>query len=70
MLLQNNYDNVSEVQAAILEPQGNLSVFSKAENKPVTLKDLNIQSDNQRITLPLIMDGNIESVNKVGIQLC
>lgn len=63
LLRQKGYDKVSDVQTAVFEPEGNLSVFPKAENKPVTLKDLNIMASNQRITLPLILDGSIEYVN-------
>jgi len=63
LLRQQGYDKVSEVQTAVFEPQGTLSVFPKAENKPVTLKDLNLQSSNERITLPLILDGSIAYTN-------
>lgn len=63
LLRERGYDKVSDIQTAIFEPQGSLSVFPKAENKPVTLKDLNISSSNERITLPLIIDGSIEKVN-------
>lgn len=63
LLRQQGYDKVSDVQTAIFEPQGNLSVFPKAENKPVTLKDLNIKTQNERITLPLVFDGSIAYAN-------
>lgn len=38
-------------------------MFPKAENKPVTLKDLNIKSQNEYITVPLIIDGSIAYAN-------
>ena len=62
------YDKVSDIQTAVLEPQGNISVFPKAENKPVTLKDMNIISENKPITLPLILDGRIiqDNLRHVG----
>lgn len=63
LLRQQGYDKVSDVETAVLEPQGYLSVFPKAENKPVTLKDLNIQAANKPITLPLILDGSIAHAN-------
>lgn len=68
LLRQQGYDKVSDIQTAVFEPQGELSVFPKAENKPVTLKDLNIQSQDQRITLPLILDGGIlnENLRHIG----
>jgi uncharacterized membrane protein YcaP (DUF421 family) len=63
LLRQQGYDKVSDVQTAVFEPQGNLSVFPKAENKPVTLKDLNIKTQNEPITIPLILDGGIAYSN-------
>ncbi|MBV7274268.1 DUF421 domain-containing protein [Clostridiaceae bacterium UIB06] len=68
LLRQQGYDKVSDVETAFFEPQGNLSVFPKAENKPVTLKDLNIQAANNPITLPLIIDGSIDYVNLKHIE--
>jgi len=68
LLRQQGYDKVSDVQTAVFEPQGNLSVFPKGESKPVTLKDLNIPSSNEPITLPLIFDGSIayENLRHIG----
>lgn len=56
---QQGYDSVMDIHTAIMEPQGNLSVFPKGENKPVQLKDLKITPDAEGITIPLIMDGSI-----------
>jgi uncharacterized membrane protein YcaP (DUF421 family) len=63
LLRQQGYDRVSEVQAAIFEPQGSLSVFPKAENKPVTLKDMKIPPQNVPVSLPLILDGKVIKEN-------
>ena len=41
LLRQQGYDKISDLDKVIMEPQGNISVFPKKENKPVTLKDLN-----------------------------
>lgn len=69
LLRQHGYDKVSDIQTAVFEPQGNISVFPKAENNPVTLKDLNIASSNKTLTLPIIQDGgiiqsNLKHINK------
>lgn len=69
LLRQQGYDKMSDLDTIIMEPQGNISAFPKAENKPVTLKDLNIIDNIQGITIPLIMDGdilytNIKHINK------
>lgn len=59
LLRQQGYDSVMDIHSAIMEPQGNLSVFPKGKNKPVQLKDLKIAPGTEGITIPLIMDGNI-----------
>lgn len=69
LLRQQGYERLSDVQTAILEPQGNLSVFPKAEKKQVTLQDLNISVTKSPISLPLILDGSIvrENLKYIGM---
>jgi uncharacterized membrane protein YcaP (DUF421 family) len=68
LLRQQGYDKVSDIQTAIFEPQGEISVFPKSENKTITLKDMNISSNNKGITMPLIIDGKIvmENLKHIG----
>ena len=68
LLRQKGYDKISDLDTVIMEPQGNISVFPKFENKPVTLKDINLRKYTQGITIPLIMDGNIIYSNLKHIQ--
>jgi uncharacterized membrane protein YcaP (DUF421 family) len=68
LLRQQGYDKISDLDTVIMEPQGNISVFPKSENKPVTLKDLNIQTSTEGITIPLIMDGDILYNNLIHIK--
>jgi uncharacterized membrane protein YcaP (DUF421 family) len=68
LLRQQGYDKLSDLDTVVMEPQGNISVFPKAENKPVTLKDINIKTNTQGITIPLIMDGDIIYSNLKHIQ--
>ncbi|KAJ49807.1 uncharacterized membrane protein YcaP (DUF421 family) [Clostridium tetanomorphum] len=63
LIRQQGYDKISDLDTVIMEPQGNISVFPKSENRPVTLKDLNIKTYEQGITIPLIMDGDILYTN-------
>lgn len=63
LLRQQGYDKMSELDTIIMEPQGNISAFPKAENKQVTIKDLKLKPNSQGITIPLIMDGNIIEQN-------
>jgi uncharacterized membrane protein YcaP (DUF421 family) len=68
LIRQKGYDKISDLDTVVMEPQGNISIFPKAENKPVTLKDINIKTSTQGITIPLIMDGNIIYSNLNHIQ--
>lgn len=69
LLRQQGYDKMSDLDTIIMEPEGNVSIFPKAENKQVTLKDLKIKPSNKGLTIPLIMDGriieeNLKHINK------
>jgi uncharacterized membrane protein YcaP (DUF421 family) len=50
---------LTDVEAAILEPDGKLSVLKKTGLEAVTAKDLNINSSKSGITLELILNGKI-----------
>jgi len=63
MLRQKNFFNVSDVEYAILESNGQLSVLAKAEKRPVALVDLDIQSKYMGIPKDLVIDGNILEKN-------
>ncbi|WP_274433065.1 DUF421 domain-containing protein [Alicyclobacillus sp. ALC3] len=49
--------NVADVEFAILETSGKLSVFPKAEKRPVTPEDLGRAVRHDSVPLPLIVDG-------------
>lgn len=63
LLRLQGYANVSDVEFAIIEPDGNLSVIPASQNRPVTPNDLNINTKYEGITLPLIIDGEIQYNN-------
>lgn len=58
-----NVDDISRVNYAILEQNGQLSVFLKGEHQPITPNDLNIQNDDCGIGHAIIVDGNINESN-------
>lgn len=68
LIRQQGYDKISDLDTVVMEPQGNISIFPKAENKLVTLKDINKKTYTKGITIPLIMDGNIIYSNLKHIQ--
>jgi uncharacterized membrane protein YcaP (DUF421 family) len=69
LLREKNIFDPTQVEYAIMEPDGNLSVLPKAEYQPATPKDLNIPVQLAGITTELIMDGilleqNLKQRNK------
>ncbi|MGB9780370.1 DUF421 domain-containing protein [Caldanaerobacter sp.] len=65
------YPNVADVEYAILETNGSLSVIPKSDKRPVTPKDLNITPQYEGLPLPIIIDGRImhQNMQKAGIDL-
>jgi len=63
--------NVDDVEFAILETNGHLSVIPKSQKRPVTASDLNIPTKYEGIPYTLIMDGHImhENLKKVSLDL-
>ncbi len=53
--------NVADVELAVLETSGQLSVFPRPEARPLTAADLGIPAREDGIPLPLIVDGNVVS---------
>jgi uncharacterized membrane protein YcaP (DUF421 family) len=51
--------NVSDVEFAVLEPNGTLNVLLKKENQPLTPKDLGLKVGQEKETQTVIMDGKI-----------
>jgi uncharacterized membrane protein YcaP (DUF421 family) len=70
-LRSQNIANIDDVEFAILETNGNLSVFPKVDKKVPTLEDLNIQGKPESIPVTLIMDGQImyKNLKKAGQDL-
>ncbi len=51
--------SISDVQTAVLETNGTLSVFPRAEARPVTPKDLGIAPEDEQLPIILIADGDL-----------
>lgn len=58
-----NYFDISEINYAILEVNGKLSVLPKADYKNPTLKDLNIKTEKTQLSANVIIDGNLMEEN-------
>ena len=59
LLRQKNVFNIADVEFAMLEPKGDLSVLLKKENRPLSPKDLNLQVASDKVPQTIIMDGTI-----------
>lgn len=55
--------NFNDVEFAILEPHGQLSVLKKSQNLPVTPKDLQLSTGYQGMATELIKDGEVLEQN-------
>lgn len=58
-LREKNIFRVADVEFAIIEPTGAISVLPKTENQPLTAKDLNIKLAPKKEVQTVIMDGKI-----------
>lgn len=63
-LREKDIARVQDVEFAILEPSGKLSVFPRAEKEPVTKEDLfGDRVQYSGVPLPVILDGKVEDEN-------
>ena len=58
-LRQKDVFDITEVEFAILEPNGDLSVLKKSQYNTVTTKDLNIPTSYKGLMTELILNGQI-----------
>lgn len=68
LLRQKNVFKTADVEFAVLEPKGDLSVLLKKELQPLTPKDLNIAVAPEKETQTVIMDGKVlnDSLTSAG----
>lgn len=61
--------DISEVNFAVLEVNGELSVLLNKENMPPTISDLNMKAEKEGMQLPIISDGKVisESLDALNI---
>ena len=67
-LRDNNIFNIGDVEYAILETSGQVTVIPKPNKKTVTPADLNIEAKYEGIPYDLVVDGKVEYENlkKIG----
>lgn len=60
---EQGYFDLDEIQTAIFEPNGKMSILPKAANRPATPDDLKITAKATHIGVEVIMDGRVMSEN-------
>lgn len=67
-LRSNNITNIGDVEFAILETSGDISVIQKPNKRTTTPEDFNIMPEYEGISYNLVIDGKImkENLNKIG----
>lgn len=59
-LRNQGYYNIADVEYAILETNGTLSVIPKVEKRPITPQDLNLNPPYEGLPLPVVIDGTVD----------
>jgi uncharacterized membrane protein YcaP (DUF421 family) len=59
----NSYPNAADVEYAVLETNGQLSVMPKSRKRPLTPEDMNIKTEYENIPIDAIIDGRVLSDN-------
>ena len=59
----NGYFDLSEIEYAIVEANGKISILPKAENKPLTPKDMKIKVDKSSLVANVIIDSRLLDKN-------
>ncbi len=66
-----NVPNISDVEFAILETSGQLSVIPKSQKRPVIPEDMNLPTEYEGLPYTLIMDGHIihKNLHKLNLDI-
>ena len=62
-------EDINDVEYAILETNGKLSVFKKPEKRPLSPQDMNITVPNNGLPLAVIADGVLDENNMSALKL-
>lgn len=57
------YPNIRDVEFAILETEGQLSIIPKSSKRPITPQDMNMNPSQELLPITLIIDGKILKEN-------
>ncbi|MBO7303759.1 MAG: DUF421 domain-containing protein [Clostridia bacterium] len=62
------YFDLTEIQTAVFEENGHLSIMPKSEARPITPRDISLPAQKSEISSEIIMDGRVltENLSKIG----
>ncbi len=68
---QEGYFNLNDIQTAIFEYNGRITILPKSQKRPLTPEDMNITPQKEEICTEVIMDGRIlhENLKRLGLNL-
>lgn len=71
MCRQEGYFNLNDIQTAVFEYNGRLTVLPVTSKRPVTPEDMNMNPKQELITTEVIMDGRIldENLKRMGLDV-
>ena len=66
---QEGYFNLNDIQTAIFEYNGRITILPKSEKRPLTPEDMNITPEKAEICTEVIMDGRVlhENLKRLGL---
>ena len=68
-LRSKNISNISDVEFAILENSGKLSIIPKSQKRPLVPADMNLPTSYEGLPVTLIIDGHVFLKNLAKINL-
>ncbi len=69
LLREKDAFSIAEVEYAVLETDGQLSVLKKSQKQPITPSDMNIPTAYKGLSKDIIMDGKLMTENLKGVHL-
>ncbi len=71
MCRQEGYFNLNDIQTAVFEFNGRLTILPVSDKRPVTPKDINLTPQKEEICTEVIMDGRVlgENLERLGLDI-
>lgn len=69
MLREKNVFDVNEVEFAVVESTGQISVLKKSQYQPITAKEIKVNTEYKGLSIPLIVEGEVYEENLSQLKL-